>query len=133
MYAIKTIKPSAMRQIAPVQTSDVRLEDVGIPENIKQEVRDSIEWPLRFPELFKAAGITPPKGILIHGLSGTGKTLLAKAIANEYKTNFISIKGPELIGKWIGESEKAIRQVFAKAKEVSPCIIFFDEFDAIGA
>jgi transitional endoplasmic reticulum ATPase len=104
---------------------------VGGLENVKQNLRESVEWPLSQPEVFKRLGIDPPTGILLYGPPGTGKTLLAKAVANESDANFISIKGPEVMSKWVGESEKAVRELFKKAKQVAPSIVFLDELDAI--
>jgi transitional endoplasmic reticulum ATPase len=100
---------------------------------IKQTLREVVEWPIKQPKIFEDMGIKPPKGILLYGPPGTGKTLLAKAVANETEANFISIKGPEVLSKWVGESEKAIREIFKKARQAAPCIIFFDEIDAIAA
>jgi len=109
----------------------VTYEDVGALRNEVSKIREMVELPLGHPELFKRLGIQAPKGVLLHGPPGTGKTLLAKAIANESEANFISIKGPELLSKWVGESEKGIHEVFRKARQAAPCIIFFDEIDAI--
>ena len=128
--AIREIEPSALREIY-VEIPDVSWESVGGLSEIKERLKESVEWPLTKPELFEHFGIKPPRGIVLFGAPGTGKTLLAKAIANEAKANFISIKGPELISKWVGESEKAIREIFKKAKQSSPSIIFLDEFESI--
>ena len=128
--AIREIEPSALREIY-VEIPDVSWESVGGLTEIKDRLKESVEWPLTKPELFEHFGIKPPRGIVLFGAPGTGKTLLAKAIANEAKANFISIKGPELISKWVGESEKAIREIFKKAKQSSPSIIFLDEFESI--
>ncbi len=128
--AIREIEPSALREIY-VEIPDVSWESVGGLEEIKDRLKESVEWPLTKPDLFDHFGIKPPRGIVLFGAPGTGKTLLAKAIANEAKANFISIKGPELISKWVGESEKAIREIFKKAKQSSPSIIFLDEFESI--
>lgn len=128
--AIREIEPSALREIY-VEIPDVSWESVGGLTEIKDRLKESVEWPLTKPELFDHFGIKPPRGIVLFGAPGTGKTLLAKAIANEAKANFISIKGPELISKWVGESEKAIREIFKKAKQSSPSIIFLDEFESI--
>ena len=128
--AIREIEPSALREIY-VEVPDVSWESVGGLNEIKDRLKESVEWPLTKPDLFEHFGIKPPRGIVLFGAPGTGKTLLAKAIANEAKANFISIKGPELISKWVGESEKAIREIFKKAKQSSPSIIFLDEFESI--
>ena len=128
--AIREIEPSALREIY-VEIPDVSWESVGGLTEIKDRLKESVEWPLTKPELFEHFGIKPPRGIVLFGAPGTGKTLLAKAIANEAKANFISIKGPELISKWVGESEKAIREIFKKAKQSAPSIIFLDEFESI--
>ena len=128
--AIREIEPSALREIY-VEIPDVSWESVGGLSEIKDRLKESVEWPLTKPELFEHFGIKPPRGIVLFGAPGTGKTLLAKAIANEAKANFISIKGPGLISKWVGESEKAIREIFKKAKQSSPSIIFLDEFESI--
>ena len=128
--AIKEIEPSALREIY-LEVPEVSWEEVGGLEEIKDRLKESIEWPLTKPEMFEHFGINPPRGIVLFGAPGTGKTLLAKAIANEANANFIPIKGPELISKWVGESEKAVREVFKKAKQASPSIIFLDEFESI--
>jgi len=130
MEALKFIEPSAMREVL-VEVPNVRWEDIGGLENAKQELREAIEWPLKYPEVFQATNIKPPKGILLFGPPGTGKTLLAKAVANESNANFISVKGPELLSKWVGESEKHVRDMFKKARQVAPAIIFFDEIDSL--
>ncbi len=128
--ALKEIEPSALREVF-VEIPNVRWEDVGGLETVKQQIREAVEWPLKYPDMFKQAKINMPKGILLHGSPGTGKTLLAKAVANETKVNFISVKGPALISKYVGESERGIRDMFKKAKQAAPCIIFFDELDVI--
>ncbi len=128
--ALKDITPSALREVI-VQVPNVRWSDVGGLEEVKEELRMAVEWPLKYPELFKASGAKQPKGILLYGPPGTGKTLLAKAVANESEANFISVKGPEILSKWVGESEKAIREIFRKARQSAPAIIFFDEIDSI--
>jgi transitional endoplasmic reticulum ATPase len=130
MDVIKEMEPSAMREVF-VEIPDVKWEDVGGLNDVKQELMEAVEWPLKYQGLFSYADATPPKGILLYGPPGTGKTLLAKAAANESEANFISIKGPELLSKWVGESEKGVREVFRKARQAAPCIIFFDELDAI--
>lgn len=128
--ALKEIEPSALREVF-VEIPNVRWDDVGGLDTVKQQIREAVEWPLKYPDLFKQAKINTPKGILLHGPPGTGKTLLAKAVANETKVNFISVKGPALISKYVGESERGIRDMFKKAKQAAPCIIFFDELDVI--
>ncbi|MGC8992488.1 MAG: CDC48 family AAA ATPase [Thermoplasmata archaeon] len=128
--ALKDIEPSILRGVL-IEIPNVRWEDVGGLENVKQELREAVELPIKNPEKFKKLGIRPPKGILLYGPPGTGKTLLAKAVATESEMNFISIKGPEVLSKWVGESEKAIREVFRKAKQSSPAIVFLDEIDSI--
>ena len=128
--ALKNVEPSAMREVL-INKPNVSWEDIGGLENAKEKLRELVELPLIRPDLFLKAGIKPSKGILLSGQSGTGKTLLAKAVATEANANFISVKGPELISKWVGESEKHIREIFKKARQVSPSIIFFDEFDSI--
>jgi len=127
---IKEMEPSAMREVF-VEVPDVKWEDIGGLSSIKQELQEAVEWPLKYQGVFTYADATPPKGILLYGPPGTGKTLMAKAAANESEANFISIKGPELLSKWVGESEKGVREVFRKARQAAPCIIFFDEIDAI--
>lgn len=128
--ALREIEPSAMREVL-VEIPSVDWTDVGGLDNVKQEIVEAVEWPIKRPEKFVEMGIKPPKGILLFGPPGTGKTLIAQAVANESNANFISIKGPQMLSKWVGESEKAIRETFKKARQVSPCIIFFDEIDSI--
>ncbi|MBC7109784.1 MAG: CDC48 family AAA ATPase, partial [Archaeoglobi archaeon] len=128
--ALKEVEPSAMREIF-VEVPEVRWDDIGGLEDVKQELKEAVEWPLKYPEKFEKMGIKPPKGVLLYGPPGTGKTLIAKAVANESNANFIYVKGPEILSKWVGESERAIREIFRRARQVSPCIIFFDEIDAI--
>lgn len=128
--AINTIKPSAMREVI-IEVPNIPWEDVGGLEEVKQELKEAVEWPLEFPALFKKAGIRPLNGILLFGPPGCGKTLLAKAIATETKSNFISIRGPEILSKWVGESEKNVREIFSKARLVAPSIVYFDEIEAI--
>jgi len=130
--AIKDIEPSALREIY-VEIPKITWDEVGGLEEVKDRLKESVEWPLSKPEEFKHFGIKPPRGILLFGAPGTGKTLLAKAVANEAQANFISIKGPELISKWVGESERAIREIFKKAKQAAPAIIFLDEFESIAS
>ena len=128
--ALKEVEPSAMREVL-VEVPDIKWDDIGGLEGVKEELREAIEWPLKYPELFAQMNAVPPKGLLLYGPPGTGKTLLAKAAANESEANFISVKGPELLNKYVGESEKAVREVFRKARQASPCIIFFDEIDSV--
>ncbi|MFW9895422.1 MAG: AAA family ATPase, partial [Candidatus Thorarchaeota archaeon] len=112
---------------------DISWEDIGGLEEIKQELREAVEWPLKYPKLYEKAGIRPLNGILLFGPPGCGKTLLAKAIANESQSNFIAIKGPEIYSKWVGESERAVREIFRKARQAAPSILYFDEIDAISS
>ena len=128
--ALKEIEPSALREVL-IEIPRVTWDDVGGLGEIKQQLREAVEWPLNKPEVFKRMGIKPPRGILLYGPPGTGKTLLAKAVANESRANFISVKGPELLSKWVGESEKAVREIFKKAKQAAPSIVFLDEIDSI--
>jgi transitional endoplasmic reticulum ATPase len=128
--ALKDVSPSAIREFQ-IQRPDTQWDDIGGLKDVKQELVEMTEWPLNYPELYDLADIRPSKGILLYGPPGTGKTLLAKAVASNSEANFISIKGPELLSKWVGESEKGIREVFRKAKQAAPCIVFFDELDAI--
>ena len=128
--ALREVVPSGIREVF-VEVPNVKWEQVGGLDLLKQKLKESVDWPLSNPKIFKRMGITPPKGILLYGPPGCGKTLLARAVATESEANFICIKGSELISKWVGESEKAIREVFRKAKMAAPCIIFFDEFDSI--
>lgn len=130
--ALKMVRPSAMREVL-IETPKIKWADVGGLEKVKQELQEAIEWPLKYPDAFKRLGIRPPRGILLYGPPGCGKTLLAKAVATESQANFIYIKGPEIISKWVGESEKAIREIFKKARQVSPAIIFFDELDSVAS
>ena len=128
--ALKDIQPSAMREIQ-IQRPNVHWEDIGGLSDIKDELAEVVEWPLKYPDLFSEGDAKPPKGLLLYGHPGTGKTLIAKAVATTSESNFISIKGPELLSKWVGESEKGVREVFRKARQAAPCIIFFDEIDSI--
>jgi len=128
--ALNDVQPSALREIA-IQIPNVRWTDIGGLDEAKKELKQTVEWPLSHPESFNEMGVSPPKGVLLYGPPGTGKTLLAKAVATESKANFISVKGPELLSMFVGESEKAIRKIFRKARQVSPAIIFFDEIDSI--
>ena len=128
--AYKEITPTAMREVY-IEVPTVHWEEIGGLEGVKQELREAVEWPLKTPEVFSRLGINPPKGILLYGPPGCGKTLLARAVATESEANFITIKGPEVFSKWVGESEKAIREVFRKARMAAPSVIFFDEFDSL--
>ena len=130
LEAYKEITPSALREVY-VEIPNVKWSDIGGLEQVKQELREAVEWPIKHPEAFKRMGIKPPKGILLYGPPGCGKTLLAKAVATEAEANFISVKGPEIFSKWVGESERAIREIFRKARQAAPCIVYFDEIDAI--
>jgi len=132
LQALEEVEPSATREFL-VEVPGAGWEDVGGLDEVKQHLRETIEWPLKYTELFDQAGAQAPRGILLYGPPGTGKTLLARAVANEANANFISIKGPALLSKWVGESEKAVREVFRKARQAAPCIIFFDEIDALVA
>jgi len=128
--ALRSVRPSAMREVL-VEVPNVKWESIGGLEDTKQELKEAVEWPLLQPQMFTRMGIRPPKGVLLYGAPGTGKTMLAKAVANESNANFILVKGPELLSMWLGESERGIRKVFEKARQVSPAIIFFDEIDSI--
>ncbi|HIQ13213.1 MAG TPA: AAA family ATPase, partial [Thermoprotei archaeon] len=128
--AMKELQPSALREIM-VEIPEVKWEDIGGLEDVKQALKEAVEWPLKHPKLFEKLGIRAPKGILLFGPPGTGKTLLAKAVATESEANFISIKGPEILSKWVGESEKAIREIFKKARMTAPTVVFLDEIDSI--
>ena len=128
--ALKVVRPSAMREVL-VEMPNISWEDIGGLDTIKQELREAVEWPLKHRESFERLGIKPPRGILLYGPPGTGKTLLAKAVAKESEANFINVKGPSLLSMWVGESEKGVRKVFERARQVSPCVIFFDEIDAL--
>ncbi len=130
LNAYREITPTAMREVY-IEIPAVHWDQIGGLEEVKEELREAVEWPLKNPELFKRMGIRPPKGILLFGPPGCGKTLLARAVATESEANFVSIKGPEVFSKWVGESEKAIREVFRKARMASPAVIFFDEFDSL--
>ncbi len=130
LAALREVEPSAIREVF-VEVPNVRWSDVGGLARLKQRLVEAVEWPLRYAPLFAQAGVRPPKGILLCGPPGCGKTLLAKAIANESQVNFISVKGPALLSKYVGESERQVRDVFRKARQAAPCIIFFDELDAV--
>ena len=128
--ALKEVKPSALREVQ-VQVPDVSWDDVGGLDELKDELREAVEWPIKHKEAYDYVNVETPKGVLLHGPPGTGKTLIAKALAKMTESNFISIKGPELLSKWVGESEKGVREIFRKARQVAPCIIFLDEVDSL--
>ncbi len=130
MDALRDLEPSAMREVL-VESPNVHWSDIGGLNQAKQELMEAVEWPLTYPKIFEHMNATPPKGILLYGPPGTGKTLLAKAVATESQANFISVKGPEFLSKWVGESERAVRETFRKAKQAAPAVVFFDEIDAI--
>lgn len=130
LTALREIEPSAIREVF-VESPNVHWEDVGGLASLKERLIEAVEWPLKYPHLFEKGGVTPPKGILLVGPPGCGKTMMAKAIATESQVNFISVKGPALMSKWVGESEKGVREIFHKARQAAPCIIFFDEIDAL--
>ena len=127
---LKDVQPSALREVS-IEIPNIKWSQIGALEEVKQELKQAVEWPIKNPSVFKEMGIRPPKGILLYGPPGTGKTLLAKAVATESESNFISIKGPELMSMWVGEGERGVRKIFKKARQVAPCVVFFDEFDAI--
>jgi len=128
--AMKSVEPSALREVF-VEVPTTKWENIGGLDNVKNELKEAVEWPIKYPGVFKKMGIRPPKGVLLYGPPGCGKTLLAKAAANESEANFILVKGPELISKWVGESEKGVREIFKKARQTAPTMIFFDEIDSI--
>ena len=128
--AFKSMTPSALREVI-IESPNVHWNDIGGLEDVKQKLKEAVEWPLKYADIFHKMDAKPPKGILLYGPPGTGKTLLAKAVATESEANFISVKGPEFLSKWVGESEKAVRETFRKARQAAPCVIFFDEIDAI--
>ncbi len=128
--ALKVVRPSAMREVL-VETPNINWKDIGGLDMIKQELKEAVEWPLKYPKSFTNLGIRPPRGILLYGPPGTGKTLLAKAVAKESEANFIQVKGPSLLSMWVGESEKGVRKIFERARQVAPCIVFFDEIDSL--
>ncbi len=128
--ALKVVRPSAMREVL-VETPNISWDDVGGLNSVKQDIKEAVEWPLKYPEMFKRMGIRPSRGILLYGPPGTGKTLLAKAVAKESEANFINVKGPSLLSMWVGKSEEGMRKIFERARQVSPCIIFFDEIDSL--
>ncbi len=128
--ALRELEPSAMREVL-VESPNIHWDDIGGLNDVKQELRESVEWPLAYAKLFSHMAATPPKGIMLYGPPGTGKTLMAKAVATESQANFISIKGPEFLSKWVGESERAVRDIFRKARQAAPTVLFFDEMDSI--
>jgi len=128
--ALMEVIPSGMREVF-IENPDVKWEDIGGLDDVKRELQEAVEWPMKYPALYDKLGHKMPRGILLHGVSGTGKTLLAKAVATESEANFISVRGPELLSKWVGESERGIREIFKRARQSSPCVIFFDEIDSI--
>ncbi|MEM1798808.1 MAG: CDC48 family AAA ATPase, partial [Candidatus Jordarchaeales archaeon] len=130
MNAYRSIEPSAMREVA-IEVPNVKWEDIGGLEEVKQELIETVEWPLKYGRFYNYMGARPPKGILLYGPPGTGKTLLAKAVASQSQANFIHVKGPEFLSKWVGESERAVRETFRRARQAAPCIIFIDEIDAV--
>jgi transitional endoplasmic reticulum ATPase len=127
---LKDVQPSAMREVQ-IQRPNVNWDDIGGLTEVKEELAEAIEWPLKHADLFNQADVKPPKGLMLYGPPGTGKTMIAKAVATTSEANFISVKGPELLSKWVGESEKGVREIFRKARQAAPCIIFFDELDAV--
>jgi transitional endoplasmic reticulum ATPase len=129
-FAFREVTPAGMREVY-IEKPDVKWDEIGGLENVKLELQEAVEWPMKYPVLYSMLGHQMPRGILLYGSSGTGKTLLAKAVATESEANFISVKGPELLSKWVGESERGIREVFRRARQASPCVIFFDEIDSI--
>jgi len=130
MDALKVVRPSAMREVL-VETPNVEWSSVGGLDKVKQELKEAVEWPLKYPESFKRMGIRPSRGILLYGPPGTGKTLLAKAVAKESEANFIQVKGPSLLSMWVGKSEEGMRKIFERARQVAPCVVFFDEIDSL--
>jgi transitional endoplasmic reticulum ATPase len=128
--SLKDVQPSAMREVQ-IQRPNIKWEEIGGLAEVKEELAEAIEWPLKHADLFSKADVKPPKGLLLYGPPGTGKTMIAKAVATTSEANFISVKGPELLSKWVGESEKGVREIFRKARQAAPCIVFFDELDAV--
>lgn len=128
--ALRDMQPSTMREVL-IEKPNVKWEDIGALEEPKQELKEAVEWPLKYGKVFEHMSARPPKGILLYGPPGTGKTMLAKAVATESEANFIAVKGPEFLNKWVGESEKAVRETFRKARQAAPCVIFMDEIDSI--
>ncbi|MHA1711965.1 MAG: AAA family ATPase, partial [Candidatus Freyarchaeota archaeon] len=130
MNALRSIEPSALREVA-VEVPNVSWDDIGGLKEVKQELIETVEWPLKYGRFYAYMGARPPKGILLYGPPGTGKTLLVKAVATQSQANFIHVKGPEFLSKWVGESERAVRETFRKARQAAPCVVFIDELDAI--
>ncbi len=128
--ALIEVTPSGMREVF-IENPDVRWEEVGGLDDVKRDLQEAVEWPMKYPGLYDKLGHSMPRGILLHGPSGTGKTLLAKAVATQSEANFVSVRGPELLSKWVGESERGIREIFKRARQSSPCVVFFDEIDSI--
>src|SRR5436305_8263335 len=128
--ALREVEPSTTREVY-VEVSETSWDDIGGLEKTKELLTEGVEWPLRYPEVYANAKVEAPRGVLLSGPPGSGKTLIARALAHQCEASFISIKGPELLSKWLGESEKGIREVFRRAKQAAPCIIFFDELDAL--
>ncbi|MBM2852479.1 MAG: ATPase [Candidatus Nitrosotenuis sp.] len=128
--ALIEVTPSGMREVF-IENPDVKWDDIGGLKEVKQQLQEAVEWPMKYPGLYERLGHKMPRGILLHGVSGVGKTLLAKAVATESEANFVSVRGPELLSKWVGESERGIREIFRRARQASPCVIFFDEVDSI--
>jgi len=128
--ALIEVTPSGMREVF-IENPDIKWEEVGGLEDVKQELQEAVEWPMKYPALYDKLGHSMPRGILLHGPSGTGKTLLAKAVATQSEANFVSVRGPELLSKWVGESERGIREIFKRARQSAPCVVFFDEIDSI--
>ena len=130
--ALREVEPSAIREVF-VEVPDVGWDDVGGLEEVKQRLREAVEWPMKYAELFRSFHLNPPKGLLLSGPPGCGKTMIAKALASETEVNFISVKGPELMSMYVGESERGVREVFHKARQAAPCVVFFDEIDALAS
>jgi len=130
LAALREMQPSSLREVF-VETPNVKWDQIGGLNDAKRELQEAVEWPLKYAAVFDHMSATPPKGVLLYGPPGTGKTLLAKAVATESQANFINVKGPEFLSKWVGESEKAVRETFRKARQAAPCIIFMDEIDSI--
>ena len=128
--ALIEVTPSGMREVF-IENPDVKWDDIGGLKDVKQQLQEAVEWPMKYPALYDKLGHRMPRGILLHGASGVGKTLLAKAVATESEANFVSVRGPELLSKWVGESERGIREIFRRARQASPCVVFFDEIDSI--